>query len=71
MKNKEKNVSVIIRTKNEERWIGHAIQSVLDNIHKPEIIIVDNFSKDSTLQIVNHFIKIQYYIQIQMKAKLY
>ena len=57
MKNKDSNVSVIIRTKNEERWIGHAIQSVLDNIHKPEIIIVDNLSTDSTLQIVNHFIQ--------------
>ena len=38
--------SIIIRTKNEERWIGHAIQSVLDNISKPEIIIVDNNSTD-------------------------
>ena len=57
MKNKESNISVIIRTKNEERWIGHAIQSVLDNIYKPEIIIIDNFSTDSTLQIINHFIQ--------------
>jgi rhamnosyltransferase len=51
------DVSVIIRTKNEERWIGHAIQSVLDNIHKPEIIIIDNNSKDSTLDIVNNFLQ--------------
>ena len=26
------NISVIIRVKNEEQWIGHAIQSILDNI---------------------------------------
>lgn len=48
-------ISVIIRTKNEERWIGHAIQSVLDNFFKPEIIIVDNYSSDKTLEIVKTF----------------
>ena len=31
-------ISVIIRSRNEDRWIGHAIQSVLDFIYKPEII---------------------------------
>ena len=25
------NISVIIRNKNEERWIGHTIQSVIDS----------------------------------------
>ena len=44
------STSIIIRTKNEERWIGHAIQSVLDNISKPEIIIVDNNSTDKTIK---------------------
>lgn len=48
-------ISVIIRTKNEERFIGHAIQSILDQIHKPEIIILDNDSSDQTLQIVRLF----------------
>ena len=38
--NKNINVSVIIRTKNEEQWIGHVIQSVIDLIYKPEIIII-------------------------------
>ena len=47
--------SVIIRSKNEESWIGHTIQSVLDNIFKPEIIIVDNKSTDRTLSIVKLF----------------
>lgn len=51
------SVSVIIRTKNEERWIGYAIQSVLSNLNKPEIIIVDNNSSDETLNIVGLFIQ--------------
>ena len=54
---KKTNISVIIRTKNEEHWIGYAIQSVLDQFYKPEIIIVDNNSNDSTLEIVRHFIQ--------------
>jgi len=49
------DVSVIIRTKNEERWIGHAIQSVIDLLNKPEIIIVENHSSDSTLDIIKSF----------------
>ena len=45
MKNKnDEKVSVIIRTKNEEQFIGHVVQSVVDNLKKPEIIIIDNFS---------------------------
>tara|TARA_B100001123_G_C15192025_1_gene979801 strand:+ start:632 stop:1303 length:672 start_codon:yes stop_codon:yes gene_type:complete len=51
------NISVIIRTLNEEDWIGHTIQSVLDFFSKPEIIIVDNYSTDQTLNIVKHFKK--------------
>ena len=49
------NLSVIIRNKNEERYIGYAIQSVLDNFDKPEIIVVDNNSTDSSMGIVNTF----------------
>ena len=52
---KNKKVSIIIRTKNEERWIGYAVQSVLDHLYKPEIIIVDNNSTDKTLEIVKSF----------------
>ena len=43
--------SVIIRVKNEERYLGHAIQSVLDLLYKPEIIIVDNESTDMSSNI--------------------
>ena len=56
MKNKLE-VSVVIRTKNEERWIGHTIQSVIDKLYKPEIIIVDDNSTDNTLQIVKSFVQ--------------
>ena len=55
MVKKLSDFSVIIRTKNEERWIGYAIQSVLDNLTKPEIVIVDNNSKDKTIEIVKFF----------------
>ena len=55
MVKKLSNFSVVIRAKNEERWIGHAIQSALDHLSKPEIVIVDNNSTDKTLEIVKFF----------------
>ena len=57
MKSNFDNVSVIIRNKNEERWIGHCIQSVIENILRPEIIVVDNNSNDESVSIVKHFIQ--------------
>lgn len=51
------DVTVIIRVRNEERWIGHSIQSVLDNLYKPEIIILNNNSSDSSINIINSFIE--------------
>ena len=50
-------ISVIIRCKNEERWIGHAVQSVLDHIDFPEIIIINNKSTDDSINIVKQFIR--------------
>lgn len=47
--------SVIVRVKDEERYIGHCIQSILDNIYKPEIIIVDNCSTDLSPMIWGQF----------------
>ena len=49
------NISVIIRNKNEERWIGHTIQSVIDSFDKPEIIVVNNNSTDDSMRIVKLF----------------
>ena len=47
--------SVIIRCKNEERWIGHTIQSCIDLIKEPEIIIIDNNSTDNSMEIARNF----------------
>lgn len=49
------DVSVIIRCRNEERWIGHTIQSCIDFIDSPEIIIIDNNSKDQSMEIARNF----------------
>jgi len=50
------NFSVIMRNRNEERYIGHAIQSLIDYIGEDfELIIVDNESTDNSLRIVKTF----------------
>lgn len=48
-------ISIIIRCHNEERWIGHAIQSCLDLIEYPEIIIVNDHSDDDSIKIARMF----------------
>ena len=54
-KDQSSGLSVIIRARNEERWIGHSIQSVLDFVSFPEIIIINNGSTDRTVEIAKHF----------------
>lgn len=49
------NISIIIRNRNENEYIGFAIQSCLDYFNKPEIIVVDNNSTDDSLHTVNLF----------------
>jgi len=49
------NISIIIRNRNEDKYIGFTIQSCLDHFKKPEIIIVDNNSTDDSLRTVNLF----------------
>lgn len=51
------NYSVIMRCRNEERFIGHALQSVVDFLLDPEIIIMDNNSNDESMDIVRMFEK--------------
>ena len=48
-------VTVIIRCRNEERWIGHTIQSCIDYIKCPEIIIINNNSTDESIKIAKNF----------------
>lgn len=48
--------SIIIRTKNEERWIGKVLEKLFDQTYKDfEIIIVDSGSTDRTLEIAEKF----------------
>jgi len=51
------NISVLIRCRNEERWVGHTIQSIIDNFNEPEIVVVNNNSTDESMSIVNMFKK--------------
>lgn len=46
--------SIIVRTKNEERWIPHCLKAVFSQTYKNfEVIIVDNESTDNTLEKVS------------------
>ena len=46
--------SIIIRTKNEERWIGKVLERLVSQTYQDfEIIIVDDGSTDTTEEIVN------------------
>lgn len=48
--------SIVVRTKNEETWIGHCLRSISTQKNvKFEIILVDNESTDRTLSIVDDF----------------
>ena len=51
------NISVLMRCRNKERWVGHSIQSVIDIFDKPEIVVVDNNSTDESMNIINMFKK--------------
>ena len=53
---KKELVSIIIRTKNEERWISACLKSIITQSYDNyEIIIVDNESKDQTLKKAKQF----------------
>jgi len=48
---KEKKISIIIRTRNEERWIEPCLKKIFEQNYKNfEVILVDNNSKDKTIQ---------------------
>jgi hypothetical protein len=49
-------VSIIIRTKNEERWIGHCLSMVFKQEYSDfEVILVDNASTDHTVEVAKRF----------------
>ena len=52
----KKKISIIIRTKNEERWILPCLEKVYSQTLKNiEVIIVDNHSKDKTIEKIKKF----------------
>lgn len=51
------NLTVILRNRNEEEYIGFAIQSVLDHYPNAEILIIDNESTDASIEIACLFNK--------------
>ena len=58
MKSNNLKVSIIIRTKKEEKYITQCIKKILQQSHKNfEIIIVDNYSSDLTVQKAKKFTK--------------
>ena len=48
-------VSVIIRNRNEEEFIGFALQSACDFIPNAEVLIIDNNSTDDSMEVVKLF----------------
>lgn len=52
----KKRVSIIIRTKNEERWISHCLGAVMaQDFTDFDVIIVDNESTDQTIKKAKQF----------------
>lgn len=49
-------ISVVVRTKNEERWIGRCLAALSRQVcSEYEVIVVDNQSTDATLEMVRRF----------------
>ena len=57
MEFKNKKVSVLMTVFNAEEYLEESIQSVLSQTHKDfELIIVDDFSNDSSKRIIKNFV---------------
>ena len=49
-------ISIIVRTKNEERWIAHCLSMLYKQDYSDfEVILVDNSSTDHTVQVAKRF----------------
>ncbi len=56
-KSKPNTISIIIRSKNEEKWIGRCLDAVINQKvdAKIEVIIVDNNSTDHTVEVAKRY----------------
>ncbi len=53
-----KDIYFVIRSRNEEDWIGYCIQSIIDTFGPGQnIVVVDNDSEDDSLKRVQMFVK--------------
>jgi len=56
IKSVKRFISIIVRTKNEERWIGQCLQGVFSQSYRDfEVIVVDNESEDKTIEKAKQF----------------
>ena len=56
MKKISEKVSIIIRTKNEERWLEQCLKKIFNQSYSNfEVIIIDNNSKDRTIKKAKKF----------------
>ena len=63
----KKKVSIILRTKNEERWIKSCLDSISKQKYKNfEVIVVDNESDDKTLERVKKYKVVKKVVKIKI-----
>jgi rhamnosyltransferase len=56
MNSNSPEVSIIIRTRNEERWIAHCLEAIFNqNFDNFEVILVDNNSTDHTVEVAKRY----------------
>ncbi|MBF0260954.1 MAG: glycosyltransferase family 2 protein [Magnetococcales bacterium] len=49
-------ISIIVRTRDEERWIRHCLQAIFEQTYRDfEVILVDNHSRDRTVEVASRF----------------
>lgn len=54
-------ISAIVVVQNGERYLSSAIESIIDQTHQPdEIIVVDGYSKDNTAEVAKSYLQVSY-----------
>lgn len=57
MNNNPKKISVILRVRSKEFYVGFCIQSLIDSLSNFEIIVINNKTDEGTLKTIKHFQK--------------